>query len=267
MQRNRFLIAAICLLFISGSLSAQDKAVPKSVWRLGIEAGLHPMSYNIIVPSQVREIPKNSYGAALTSVYLSPHSNFRNDWLKTSYYVGIKPEYQLADRLSLTSGVRLSFTDDKLAKVGGFFVWELPGNVNNTNYVRIEEIQQTVYNLGIPLELRFYPRRRDHFVRQYFVVGAMFNFVAFTHTKVKFTNLIMAKHEQEIKEQLNKPDNFSSYCYLGMGLKIGKMHRPFGNLEVHFPMFSFSQSKLTSFSEYRGHIIGINTSLKIPLDF
>ncbi len=146
MQRNRFLIAAICLLFISGSPSAQDKAVPKSVWRLGIEAGLHPMSYNIIVPSQVREIPKNSYGAALTSVYLSPHSNFRNDWLKTSCYVGIKPEYQLADRLSLTSGVRLSFTDDKLAKVGGFFVWELPGNVNNTNYVRIEEIQQTVYN-------------------------------------------------------------------------------------------------------------------------
>lgn len=261
MHKSKFFIT-IFILLISSNIISQEVVKKKHPWFIGVEAGIYIRNQNI---------PKIDKIRSSGTEYQPYYDYYSKDYLyhnstKAIYYFGIKPEYQISDRFSIASGIRFSFFEDIIKSDRSFFLWEAPGNTNNINYLRVANIRQTVYNVGIPLEIRFYPKKHDNTVRQYFVLGAMFNLAAFTDTDVNFANSAMAKYEQDIKNQLNKPNNFSTYYYLGIGLKIGKMNNPFGNIEFHFPMLSARGNRVSSFAELDEHIMGFNTSLKIPIN-
>ncbi len=261
LHKSKFLIT-IYILLTSSNIFSQEVIEKKHRWFVGVEAGLFLRNQKAQNIDQIR----------LSGIEYKPYYDYyANDYpydeytTKDIYYFGIKPEYQITDRFSITSGIRFSFHKDMLKSDRSFFLWEAPGNTNNINYLRVANIQQTVYNVGIPLEVRLYPQKRDKTIRQYFVIGAMFNLVAFTNTDVNFLHSAMEKYEQDIKDQLNKPNNFSTYYYLGIGWKIGKTNNPFGNLEFHFPILSASGNRVSSFAESKVHLFGVNTSLKIPI--
>ena len=250
-----------CLILLNNNIMAQSEEPILGRLKIGVELGSHYMNSNMETPSQVRQ----------ANLYYDKYDSYRRlgyyyrNVINATYFT-LKPEYQLTERFSVASGFRLSFYKDQFDANYNYFLWQIKGDQNNTNYLKIARIEQTVYKLGIPLEFRLYPRRRDHFVRQYFLVGAMFNFATFTDTDIDTYNEFADRYEDSVKETLTRPDNFSSFYYAGIGLKIGKVGYPSANFEVLFPMVSFGEYMISSFSKSSGTgVIGIATSLKIPI--
>lgn len=265
MKNKRISIVSL-LILLSTTVLSQEQELSTSSWRIGIELGTHYISYDRIIPDQVRAIAQgHSYRYSYSSSYYSA-----NRWGSGNIgvtYVSIKPEYLLTERLSLSSGIRFSFYNDMLTDNRNYFLWELPGDANTANYLSVKNIEQFVYTLGLPVEFRFSPRRVDGIVRQYFVVGGLFNFATFTKTRVNMLNPSMNRYEEQVKEQLPRPTHFSNHFYAGIGLKIGKINRPFVNIEVQFPMFSFSNSVVSSFANNSNvGVIGISASFKVPIN-
>ncbi len=264
MKNKRISIVSL-LILLGTTVLSQEQELSISSWRIGVELGTHYLSYDRVIPSQVRSIVQsNIYQYSYSSSYYSADM-----WGSSNIgvtYVSIKPEYLLTERLSVSSGIRFSFYNDMLTDNGNYFLWELPGDANTANYLRVRNIEQSVYTLGLPVEFRFSPRRVDGVVRHYFVAGGLFNFATFTRTKVNTLNPSMNKYEEQVKEQLPRPTHFSNHFYAGMGLKIGKIDRPFVNVEVLFPMFSFGNSVASSFAHsVNVGTIGISTSFKVPI--
>jgi len=262
-----FLLFAVPILW---QIQAQTLLFEVPKLRIGVEAGVQWFDAKTTKPSQIRENRSSYYYGHRDELF---YCGFvRDERSFSQYFVGIKPEYSLTHRLTIASGLRFSIVGSQIVSDRDFFLWRISQDETHSNYLRISELNQKSYYFGIPLELRFFPRQMDCFVRQYFVIGAMFNFHAFSNTRVDFINENMQKYQQQIENELKKPDTFSSSFYLGVGLKLGKMNRPFGNLEFQFPIFYLlGQNKkalqFTSFLERKGGGIGggFNVSLKIPI--
>lgn len=259
MQKFTITFVAYLILLIN-NVMAQSEDTILGRFKIGVELGSHYMNTNSETPPQVRQ----------ANWYPDRYEYYRQRYYYNNIisvtYVSLKPEFQFSERFSIASGLRLSFYKDALNANYDYFLWQIKGDINNTNYIKIDNIEQRVYKLGIPLEFRLYPRRRDHFVRQYFLVGALFDFATFTNTKISTYNEFSDRYKDDVKETIPRPNNFSSYYYAGIGLKIGKAGYPSANFEVLFPMISFGEYMISSFSKSSGTgVIGIATSLKIPI--
>jgi len=262
-----FLLFAIPILLPT---QAQELLFEVPKFRIGVEVGIQWFSAKTTKPTQIRENRSSYYYGHQDELF---YCGFvRNENGLSQYFVGIKPEYSLTHWLTIASGLRFSIIGSQIKSDRDFFLWRISQDETHSNYIRISELNQKSYYFGIPLEIRLFPKHMDCFVRQYFVIGAMFNFYAFSNTRVDFINEDMQKYEKQIANDLKKPDIFSSNFYLGVGLKLGKMNRPFGNIEFQFPIFYLvGQNKktlqLTSFLERKGGGIGcgFNFSLKIPI--
>lgn len=263
MKKKKSLIIALFIL-LSINILSQETQTSVSSWRVGIELGTHSLTYDRVVPSQVRPAPRNNEYWEY---------NFRPKYTSNIWgnevgvtYVSIKSEYQFTRNVCFASGIRFSFYNDKLEGNRYYFLWELPGDINTMNYLSVKSIEQSIYTLGLPVEFRFFPSKGDHVVRQYFLAGGMFNFATFTKTKVNMLNYSMIKYEEQVKKQLPRPNHFSSHLYAGVGLKIGRMNQPFVSVEVLFPMLSYKSSKISSFAGGGGvGLIGINAAFKVPI--
>jgi hypothetical protein len=116
------------------------------------------------------------------------------------------------------------------------------------------------------LEIRFFPRRKDSFVRQYFSLGTALNFLIASNDDISFTNAEMKKYSSEVTKNLEKPNFFNGYVYAGVGLKIGKTNHPFGQIEMHFPTLIFGKN-INAFTK-AGTVaagMGFQVTLQIPV--
>lgn len=262
MKQLSIVILLFALLYIQKS-EAQKLLFEVPQFRIGVEAGVFNMNGDLVKPSAIRE-NQSYYDYNFGDDFYCGFVNNVNSL--TNYYFGIKPEWSVTHRLTLTSGLRLSIINDKLSSDKDYFLWQLPTNDFYTNFVKINSVSQKKFSIGIPLEVRFYPKQMDCFLRQYFVLGAAFNFNIFSKTTIDFENPTMEKHREGILKTFEKPDVFYSHYYIGVGLKLGKQNHPFGTVEFHIPTLIQSNGKITSFFKtHNGVQVGLSTTLYIPV--
>jgi hypothetical protein len=210
--------------------------------RLGIEAGVNLLFGEVKKPEQIRE--SQSYYSDgdydFHCGFVPQNHNF------SFFYFGLKPEYMLSKRFTASVGVRFSFYTVTLHSDKDYFLWKISETETNTNYIKIKTISQRNYYLGVPLEIKYFPREKDYAVRQYFIVGTSLNFLVTSINKVVFPNPAMEKYSSEIMSQIGDPRFFQGIFYAGAGLKLGKMNNPFGYIEAHFPVVMYGNNKSKS---------------------
>jgi hypothetical protein len=252
-------------MFLSAPLliSAQEEVISIPRFRLGIEAGIMSAPYaSTNKPANIRE--NRSYSSSYDYDYYCGFLPEGQDF--TLYYFGLKLEYALTKRFAVAAGLRFSFNPSSLDSDRDYFLWKTSEDGVNTNYVKITDVSQKNMFVGIPLEVKFFPREIDYFVRHYFILGTTLNFLVSSKNEISYGNNKMEKYDALISEQIVKPNIFHGYLYAGFGLKIGHSSRPLGNIEMHFPVYMFDNKRLSSFARAKKTFgIGIQTTLQIPL--
>jgi len=229
-------------------------------WRVGVEAGVDVPFGSVNKPSQIREnrsyYPNNDYDYYCGLVL--------DRTLSHVFYFGAKAEYMLHKRWTVTSGLRLSINKSTLTSDRDYFLWKIEETETSANYIKIKNLSQSNYYLGLPIEFKFFPRQKDYSVRQYFIFGTSFNLLASSNNNIDFDNERMEKYSTDIKAQMGTPNVFFSTIYAGVGLKFGKMNHPFGSIEVIAPMIRISGNS-KSFVNMEPVGFSFRTILQIPV--
>jgi hypothetical protein len=261
MKKIFFIVSFILLL--AAQIWAQEKIIEMPRFRLGVEAGMGAFYGTTEKPSMIRENRSYYYDYDdydFHCGFILPEQGFN------FFYFGLKPEYSVSKRLAVAAGLRFSYSKGVLDSDRDYFLWKISENETNTNFLKINSITQHNYYIGVPLELKYFAREMDYFVRQYFIAGTTLNFLVTSTNNVSFQNTQMEKYESEISAQLGRPDHFHGQLYFGVGLKIGRTNHLFGNVEFHFPVFIYSSGKLNSFTKTEDAFgFGIKTTLQIPI--
>ncbi|MDR1197774.1 MAG: outer membrane beta-barrel protein [Prevotellaceae bacterium] len=253
----------ISSLLLAVQLQAQEmEIVTMPRLRLGIEAGVVTLFGKTDRPAMIRE--SRSY-------YYDHDYDFNcgfifDGQLFDFFYFGLKSEYSLSGRFAVAAGIRFSYGKAELDSDKDYFLWKIRENETSANYVKINSITQKSYYIGIPLEVKIFPRRTDYFVRHYFIIGTALNFRLSSTGDVSFQNVQMEKYASDIVAQLGQPGNFQGYLYAGFGLKIGRTNHPFGDIEFHFPVYLYGSDRLNSFTKAKDTVgFGARTTLHIPI--
>jgi hypothetical protein len=110
---------------------------------------------------------------------------------------GVKPEIFLGrNRWGISSGLRFSRYTTALEPRNGAFYWMFRQEGLQTDYLMINKFTQRSYYLGVPLEVRFFPNRRELPVQIYFKAGAAVNYRLHTDNGVTFRDPSMNMPER-----------------------------------------------------------------------
>ena len=264
---KNIIILSFILLFVSQIQAHDGETITLTTPRLrvGIEAGAAVLFGNINKPEMIRE--NRSYYHDPEDRDYDYNCGFVSEQQSYGlFYVGLKPEYVLSKRFAVAVGVRFSFYKAVLSSDKEAFLWRISEDERNTNYVKIKNISQKNYLVGVPLEIRFFPNEKDYFVRHYFIWGTTLNFLVTSTTEVEFQNGRMEKYSSDVTDQIGKPNNFLGLFYGGVGLKIGKTNYPFGNIEIHFPVIAYGNNQSKSFAKIENEFgLGIRATLQLPI--
>jgi hypothetical protein len=155
--------------------------------------------------------------------------------------LSIKAEYRaIADKLWLSTGIAYSSMSSFFSKSensqtqNDFFYLMLRQSQNESDYYRINEIDETIYYIGIPVDIRYSPFL-PRFFRLYFKVGFDLNFKVATKQSIDFYDVGMKKHEKAILELFDQPGNFYADGNFGVGFQLGKQNKPNFRIEAEFP--------------------------------
>ena len=264
-MRKKVVILSFICLFLSQIRAQEEITVTMPRLRLGIEVGIDGFFGERNKPAMIRENKSSYYYSDYYYDYdfycgfIPDQQNFY------AVYIGLKPEYSVSKRLAVAIGARFSFSQVSLDSDKEYFLWRVSETETNTNYVKINKISQKNYYVGIPLELKFFPREKDYPVRHYFIVGGVLNFLAAVDNDVSFQNAAMKKHASEVSDQIGKPSGFHGNVYGGFGLKMGSTSHPFGLLEFHLPVYMFANGNPNSFVKGGVFGMGAQTTLQIPI--
>jgi hypothetical protein len=179
-------------------------------------------------------------------------------------YLGIKPEYMLSKRFTITAGIRFFTKKVMLDSDRDYFLWKIFEDEANTDYIKIKSISQRNYYLGVPLEVRFFPNDKDYFARFYIVAGTSLNFLLASKDEVLFSNIAMEKHTSQVLQYIGTPNALWGTLYGGVGVKIGKLDRPCGRIEVHAPVLTYGYNKSNSFTNMDVAGMGFQATFLIP---
>jgi len=259
---KKFMLISSLLFLLINHIQAQKEitySIPQ--WRLGVEAGVQPLYGSIAYQPNIRN--NQSYYPDNDNDYYGGYVPWKD---LTSFSFGLKPEFQIKKRLALTTGIRFNFYNATIESDRNFFLWKLKETETSVDYVRIKYISRDCYSLEIPLEVRLFPREKDYVVRHYFIFGTAFNFLVASTTEIEFQNPKMEKYTSNVLNEMGQPNIFKGSVYAGFGLKFGKMNYPFGNIEIHFPVFTYGNGKKDSFTN-TVNIVGLRilTTLNISV--
>ena len=263
-MKKLLVVLSLFLFFILQIKAQEEVAVTMPRFRLGIEAGTNLFIGKDNKPAMIRENQSSYYYDYYDNEY---YCGFVPDGQTASiFYLGVKPEYTVNRKLVVALGTRFSVSHSVIKSDKSYYLWKISEDETNTNYVKINKISQINYYVGIPMEIKIFPREIDYFVRHYFVLGTTLMILAVSNNDVLFENSAMKKYTSEILEHIGKPKNFHGQVYTGFGLKIGKSHNPFGSFEFHFPVFMIEDGKPNPFVNTEDRIgCGFKTTLQIPL--
>ena len=216
-------------------------------FRYGAEIGFETSVGKPVEMQQMRENKSAYYNTAYNDdLYYCGFMFDRYNY--TRYFVGFKPEYSLNHHLSVAAGLRFIYNNSVFNSDREYFLWKVAENAQTTDYVRINNFVQNNFYLGIPLEFTIFTSRSDLRVRQYIKTGFVFNTLVATVTKVNFNNPDMENiYNDQVVHLLQKPSAFSAQVFIGMGLKIGRMNHPSGNIEIQMPINLLQKQRASSF--------------------
>jgi hypothetical protein len=181
-------------------------------------------------------------------------------------YLGLKSEFLfLNNRLGLATGLRFSQYFTNLDSDREYFLWRLRQEATYTDYVRIQDITQKSYYLGLPLEVRFFLNKRDRVFRPYVKIGAALNWRLHTSHAVNFHSQAMNRHEDQVSDGIEPPRRFNAYLYPAIGFKVGRTS--WFNFEFHFPYLMLTPGSSSFFDDYPniGFGAGLQLSVQIPI--
>jgi len=232
-------------------------------FRIGIEFASNLFIQEINKPDRIRENRSYYYESNYDRNFYCGFVAQPDHYFCSSF--GIKPEFAFGKSFALTTGIRYIFNKIKLSSDKDYFLWKVNEDGNKTNYVKIQNIQQQNYYIGIPLEFILYTNRKDLPVRHYFLGGVAFNILVASKNTVNFQNKNMQKYTTDVLNNIAKPNIIHGNIYIGCGFKCGKSKYPFGNVEFFIPI---SYSQIQENSLLKGGCsagFGFQTSLKIPI--
>jgi len=253
----------IAIIFLYSVLGVQAQESHHNI-KLGVSAGYETCFGATKKPAQVREY-ESAYDDYFTCGFIGP------DQTMGIFHASVQAEYFLLhNRIGLSSGLRFSQTSSSLKSDEKFFYWKFGEENVTTDYLRIQKITGQNYWLGIPLEFRFFPNRRDIWVQHYFKLGYSYNMRIGSHNSVSFENAEMNKYASDVAGQIAQSSSNYSYFYPAFGLKIGRFkndkHRfPWINLEFHFPGVLFAENVSPFFKKNVNIGVGFQISVQIPL--
>lgn len=259
---KKILIVSLAAVCAFSEITAQRTYEYKRL-RIGAEAGFESYFGSNVKPSAIRESQPyyryDYYDHYFDCGYLYDKSDF------TTGYVGIKSVYSLGHHLDVGAGIRFSFGESSLRSNLDYFLWKIEDNETFSNYIRLKNINQNTYGVGIPLELKVYPGKSDVWLRLYGKAGVVFNFIFTEDISVEFANEAMKKYLSEIKNRFDKPHLFNGQFVLGIGFKIGRMKNPFGTIELLTPIQFNDKTRLNSLFKLNNRLgIGMQATIYIP---
>ena len=165
-------------------------------FRLGIEMGVGFLDGTTVAPSAVRENQSYYYDDYYQHDYY--YCGYVNDYQITPhYYVGVKPEFSVINGISFAGGLRFWYSNSKLNSDQDYFLWKVSENGLMTNFVRVQDVKQNSFYIGIPVEMTVYTYNKDIIVRHYFRCGVNFNFFLASKTTPYFENAKMNKYAKK----------------------------------------------------------------------
>ena len=264
---NSYIITA-CIICFTASSHAQNYNSKKKHHniRLGVEAGTDFFFGDPRKPDMVRENKSSFYEFNDNNYYCGLILDYQN--MNVSY-LGIKPEvFFCKNRLGISTGLRVSKYSSALESDRDYFLWLLHQDDINTEYVKINKITQNSYYLGLPLEVRFFPNRRELPAQFYLKVGSTFNYRMNTNNKIVFQNQSMESNTESIDNHVDDsvPD-FNAYMFFAMGIKIGKFKEarkfPYINIEIHALNIMLTDNASSFIRTNAG--LGFQVSAQIPI--
>jgi len=174
-----------------------------------------------------------------------PNFDYYSDQIKslmTINYIGFRFEYRVINNLfGLSGGLRYSRMvtsigrDSYLSSDPDYFYVNYYQSELNTECAKVREINQKGDYLGIPLEVRLYPRK-EHRIKLYYKAGVSFNLKVHSKSDISFFNESMEQYQADvIKVVENASSNFTTF-HIGLGLKIGKSNKPGISIETYTPI-------------------------------
>lgn len=226
-MKNRKTIILFGLLFIPLLIVAQEEKISS---RIGFDLNFGGFWGKTLTPERVRP------GQTLRATGLG------------AYSVGIKYEQFFCDnQLGFAVGLRVSQYSSSIrgeyrglflfVPIRDFFYWQFHQEGVYTDYLKINKITQKNNYLGIPLELRYFPKKGDFAFKTYLKIGVALNYLLSSSNSIEFANNQMDTFSSKVEKQMEQPNSFHSYIYPAFGMKFGKNHRTWFNMEFHFPGF------------------------------
>jgi hypothetical protein len=243
--------------------SSQERIYEFPRLRIGIEAGFENQFGSNIKPSAIRE--SQSFYRYEYSDYYYDCGFLYNEPAFARYYFGIKPEYSLSLNFAISAGLRIAYGKSSLTADKEYFLWKVNETESSANYLRIKEVNQSVFNIGVPLYLLLYPNKSDIWGRVYGKVGVVLNFTMASDISVNFVNNQMNKYSNDIKNQFDDPTFLYGQVVFSWGLKLGRMRNPYGSMEFQLPINFNNKTRLNSLYKLDSAVgVGVQTTLYIP---
>jgi hypothetical protein len=252
---RKILLSVFVLCLLAGPLSAQEK-VPVF---LSLETGAD------IIDNGIRDLEFIRQSASDYDYYGDYAESISG--LYYSFFTGIKEEFTLSSRISITTGLRYTHVHSSIGDSNSdrnkYMYLLLSSSGTTTEFLKATSIRQDNDYLGIPIEFRYYISHY-HFFRSYLRMGAVINYRIQTKTDIVCANDAMAGYEKELTDRIEKPNSFYSIAYGGFGVRFGKEYGPSLNIEAHVPSVIITPYSSTLTDANIGS--GIEITLQIPLN-
>lgn len=224
----------------------------------GLESGFNVQSC---------EEPNFGFIRSGSSIYASDAATNSISTSFYSWYVGAKGEIRSKDgRVGLLAGVRLKNVLSAIGKLdyyeqADFFYVLYTQEETSTEFLKVKEINQSSYYVGIPIGIRYFPSLEKF---RHFFLKATFDtsYRLSTKNDVEFSNSDMAKNQDGILGKFDDPADFISVLYCSAGFVFGSGDNPRLYIEATLPSFYLTENTSSLVNPIAGG--GLQISLQIP---
>ena len=256
-MKIKFVLFTLVLLSHIGFSLAQEIRLKY----LGLEGGTRFIGSEISNLEYIRKsMPSHYFGY--------PNDDIRS--FSFGNFVGVNYEiFSLNDRFGLKTGIRYSAMKSSIGKTNywssntDFFYWLYRQEGTDTEYFKINEINQKSDYIGIPIEVRYFTAKRPYLFQFYVKMGVELNYLLKSKTNIVFNNSAMDVFEQEVATVLKKPKDFNATLYAGVGFKLGRDQKPSISIETNMPYIFLTPEAAGLVKPFFGS--GFQVNFQIPL--